>query len=176
MRKSPSTSGSHQAAQGSLGPCPSSSLLPSAAAAESCRGGPGPATPVSASLSRKVLKGMKGALTVHSSPSLSRQEMVCGVRSPYIKKKSLHIYKCQNKYLRQTSPPLKHMRNHPANCSQDSLQGLREKSNDYTTGQPARLPSHFLMLLKPAAHWEGGGRASEAEHQHATVLERNVMV
>lgn len=97
-------------------------------------------------------------------------------KKPIHKKKSLHIYKCQNKYLRQTPPPLKHMRNHPANCSQDSLQGLREKSNDYTTGQPARLPSHFLMLLKPAAHWEGGGRASEAEHQHATVLERNVMV
>lgn len=111
------------------------------------------------------------------SQPLPTGDGVWSKRSPYKnKKKSLHIYKCQNKYLRQTPPPLKHVRNHTADCSQDSLQGLREKSSDYTTGQPARLPSHYLMPLKPATHWEGGGRASKAEHQHATVLERNVMV
>lgn len=41
------------------------------------------------------------------SQPLPTGDGVCSKRSPYKKKKkSLHIYKCQNKYLRQNPPPL----------------------------------------------------------------------
>lgn len=42
---------------------------------------------------QEVLKGMEGALAVHGSPSLSQQEMVCGVREAHTKtKKKVYIF------------------------------------------------------------------------------------
>lgn len=41
---------------------------------------------------QEVLKGMEGAwLAVHSSPSLSQKEVVCGVREAHTKKKFTYL-------------------------------------------------------------------------------------
>lgn len=56
---------------------------------------------------QELLKGMEGALAVHSSSSHSQQEMVCGVREAHTKKKNVYIFiNAKNKYLRQNPQPL----------------------------------------------------------------------
>lgn len=145
----------------------------SSAAAESCRGGPGPATPVSASLTRSCWKGWREHLLCTAVPATLQKEMVCGVREAHTKKKKVYIFINAKINISDRIP-------NPSNMCAITLQTARRTASG-AQGEKQwlhhRAASSTSFSFPDASQaWEGGGRASNAERQHATVLERNVMV
>lgn len=82
------------------------------------------------------------------------------------KKRSLHIYKCQNKYLFEDrlSPP-SNTRTHTANRSWDSLGGTG-RNQGYTAGKPAQL----LLISSPLTKAVACGGSEEEQVKLSTAM------